>query len=187
MELYVKTREEWRGWLEKNHLTTERIWLVFYKKVSGKDSVLYDDAVEEALCFGWIDGKIKKINEDYYVRLFTPRRPKSRWSKINIERAGKLTLKNLMKPEGLRAYQNFLDNPELGYENIKEEEPEIPADLLRALEENSLALDNFRKFSSANRKLYILWLNQAKRDLTRISRIAKIVQFSEKNQKPGMM
>lgn len=187
MELYVKTREEWGEWLEKNHLTKETVWLVFYKKISGKETISYDDAVEEALCFGWIDGKIKKINEDYYVRLFTPRRPNSRWSTLNIERVRKLSGKNMMRPEGLLAYQYVLDRPELAYEIIKEGEPDIPVDLLKALENNLTALDNFMKFSIASRRLYILWLNQAKRDTTRISRITKIVQFSEKNEKPGMM
>lgn len=187
MELYVKTRKEWRGWLEKNHSNTEKVWLVFYKKISGKGSISYDDAVEEALCFGWIDGKIKKINEDYYVRLFTPRNPRSRWSNINIERARMLIGKNLMKPVGLLAYQKVLDKPELAYEIINDGEPDVPEDLMKALENNSLAHGNFMKFSSANRRLYILWLNQAKRDATRISRIEKIVQYSEQNKKPGMI
>lgn len=186
MELYVKTPEEWRRWLEKNHSNTEKVWLVFYKKISGKVSISYDAAVEEALCFGWIDGKIKKINEDYYVRLFTPRNPKSRWSKINIERVRKLIGKNLMKPAGLLAYQNVLDKPELAYEIINDGEPIIPEDLMKALENNSLAQVNFMKFSLTNRRLYILWLNQAKRDATRIARIEKIVQYSEQNKKPGI-
>ena len=75
MELYVKTREEWRKWLEENHSSVQGIWLIYYKKPSGKPRIPYNEAVEEALCFGWIDGKIKRVNEDYYVQWFTPRRP----------------------------------------------------------------------------------------------------------------
>ncbi len=86
MEIYLRTREEWRKWLEKNHDNCTEIWLRYYKKPSGMLRIPYSDAVEEALCFGWIDGKIKRINEDYYIQRFTPRRPGSRWPKYNIER-----------------------------------------------------------------------------------------------------
>ena len=109
MELYVTTRAEWRDWLEENHSTIKEIWLVYYKKPSGKPRIPYVEAVEEALCFGWIDGKIRKINEDYYVQRFTPRRPGSRWSKYNIERVERLIKSGQMKPEGLKAYENALD------------------------------------------------------------------------------
>ena len=93
MELYLKTREEWRKWLEENHSKAEEIWLIYYKKPSGKSRIPYTDAVEEALCFGWIDGKIKRINDDYYIQRFTPRRPGSKWSKLNMERVQKLIKK----------------------------------------------------------------------------------------------
>jgi uncharacterized protein YdeI (YjbR/CyaY-like superfamily) len=187
MELYVKTRAEWRKWLKKNHNSDDRIWLVFYRKETGKPVIPYDDAVEEALCFGWIDGKIKKINDEYYVRQFSHRRQRSQWSQLNMNRARKMIDKGLMQPEGLKEYMKTIDNPGLVYSNENEGNSEIPEDLMKALELNRPALRNFLGFTESNRRLYLLWLNTAKRAETRQKRISKIVEFSEKNQKPGMM
>lgn len=187
MELYFKTMLEWHLWLEENHKKTEGVWFVFYKKNSGKPSVSYNDAVEEALCFGWIDGKIKRVNEDYYIQWFTPRRKGSRWSKLNTSRVARLIKENRMKPAGLAAFEKTKDKPELIYEIKKDEIPSIPADLNEALKKNKIAYDNFLKSPPSSRRLYIFWLNDAKRPETRASRIEKIVDRSEKNIKAGMM
>lgn len=187
MELYVKTREEWHQWLEKNHSTTDEVWLIYYKKPSGKPRIPYIDAVEEALCFGWIDGKIKRINEDYFIQRFTPRRPGSRWSKYNLERVKRLIKKGRMRPEGLKAFQKVVEKPELIYENRAGDDPVIPEDLMNALSSNRLAYSNFLKFSSSSRRIYIDWLNSAKKAETRPGRIEKIIGFAEKNLRPGMM
>lgn len=187
MELYVVTRFEWRKWLEKNHLNTDEVWLIYYKKPSGKPRIPYVDAVEEALCFGWIDGKIRRINEDYFIQRFTPRRPCSRWSKYNIDRVRSLIEKGQMRREGLEAFQKLLDNPDLASENINEDNPLIPDDLINALSRNSKAYDNFIKFSVSTRRLYIAWLNSAKKQDTRPKRIEKIIDRAEKNLPPGMM
>jgi uncharacterized protein YdeI (YjbR/CyaY-like superfamily) len=187
MELYVKTREEWRKWLEENHSKMEGIWLIYYKKISGKPRIPYNDAVEEALCFGWIDSKIKRVNDDYYIQWFTPRRSGSRWSKLNIGRVQKLIKEGRMKPEGLSAYEKADKKPELIYD-IKTETTMIePDDLIDALRKNTMAYNNFINFPPSSRKLYILWLNDAKREETRNGRIAKIVDRSEKNIRAGMM
>lgn len=187
MELYFTSRKEWRTWLETNHSVSEGVWLIYYKKASGKPRIKYEDAVEEALCFGWIDGKIKKINEDYFIQRFTPRRPGSRWSKYNIERVKRLIDNGMMKPEGLRAYEEVLRKPGLAYDNRTDEDPVIPDDLMASLKNNCQAFDNFMKFSVSTRRLYISWLCDAKRETTRQSRILKVVEFSEQNRKPGMM
>ena len=187
MELYVKTRKEWRLWLEKNHSVAKDIWLIYYKKSSGKPRIPYNDAVEEALCFGWIDGKIRRINEDYYIQLFTPRRHGSRWSMYNIKRVEKLIKEGKMQPAGLLAFNEVLEKPELMYENRTSGEPEMPDDLSFALSGNSEAYENFRNFSQSGRRMYIAWLNSAKKNETRVRRINKIVEFSEKNIRPGML
>jgi len=187
MELYVKTREEWRKWLEENHSTTDEVWLIYYKKPSGKPRIPYLDAVEEALCFGWIDGKIKRINEDYFIQRFTPRRPGSRWSKYNMERVQKLVKEGQMKPAGLEAFKKALEKPELIYDNKSDGDPVIPDDLMNAFSNNSLAYNNFLKFSLSSRRIYIDWLNSAKKAETRPKRIEKIVGMAEKNMRPGMM
>ena len=187
MELYLKTRKEWRSWLEKNHGTAEEVWLKYYKKPSGKPRIPYNDAVEEALCFGWIDGKIKRINEDYYVQRFTPRRKGSRWSKYNIERIQRLIKEGRMDQAGLKAYQEALKKPELIYDNSADGDPEIPADLLEELSKNKTALNNFLKFTQSTRRIYIGWLISSKRPETRSKRISKIIGFAAKNIRPGLV
>jgi len=186
MDFYFKDRKEWRQWLQKNHSTTEEVWLRYYKKPSGKPRIPYADAVKEALCFGWIDGKIKRINEDYYIQRFTPRRSGSRWSKYNIDRVKKLTEQGLMTPAGLKAFEESVKNPALVYDDRRDGIPEIPDDLMKALKKNKKALKNFDAFSQSSRRMFIEWLNSAKKAETRPRRIAKIVELSEKNIKPGM-
>jgi uncharacterized protein YdeI (YjbR/CyaY-like superfamily) len=187
MELYFRDRKEWRNWLEKNHSTFDEVWLIYYKKVSGKPRIPYNDAVEEALCFGWIDGKIKRINEEYYIQRFTPRRPGSRWSKYNIERIQKRIKKGQMKPEGLKLYKNALEKPELVYENKGNGEPSVPDDLMDFFRRNEIAWNNFINFPTSARRMYIEWLNSAKKAETRPRRIEKIIGLAEKNIRPGMM
>jgi len=187
MELYFQTREEWRNWLERNSDTVGEVWLIYFKKGSGKQRIPYDDAVEEALCFGWIDGKIKSVNKDYYLQRFTPRRKGSRWSKYNIERVEKMKKAGMMTRAGMEAYKEVIEKPHLSYENRSDGVPEIPGDLLQELEINRKALKNFLGFSDSSRRIYIGWLNSAKRPETREKRILRIVDQSEKNIKPGMM
>jgi uncharacterized protein YdeI (YjbR/CyaY-like superfamily) len=187
MELYFAERKEWRKWLEMNHTTSEEVWLIYFKRPSGKPRIQYADAVEEALCFGWIDGKIKRINEDYYIQRFTPRRHGSRWSKYNIDRVKKLIKSKQIRPAGLKAYKEALENPALVYDDRRDGHPSPPEDLIKALKKNKKAFENFHKFTQSAQRLYIDWLNSAKRSETRIGRIQRIVERAEKNMKPGMM
>ena len=187
MELYVKNRVEWREWLEDNHSMAKGIWLIYYKKPSGKPRIPYDEAVEEALCYGWIDGKIKRVNDDYYIQWFTPRRPGSRWSKLNMNRAQKLINEGRMRPAGLAEFEETIRKPELIYDIKSETILPVPDDLIEALKNNIVAYNNFKNFTPASRKLYLLWLTSAKRAETRQSRIKIIVERSEKNIRSGMM
>jgi len=183
----VKNREEWRHWLEENHTSRHGIWLIYYKKPSGKSRIPYNDAVEEALCFGWIDSKIKRVNDDYYIQWFTPRRPGSRWSDLNISRVKKLIKEGRMRQEGLSVYKEGIWKPRR-IDNVKSEANlSVPDDLMSALRNNPEAFNNFMNFPQGSRKLYVFWLNDAKRPETRQSRILKIVNNSEKNIKAGMM
>ena len=187
MELYFTDRKEWRNWLKQNHSVIDEVWLIYYKKISGKPRIPYNDAVEEALCFGWIDGKIRRVNEDYFIQRFTPRRPGSRWSKYNVERVHRLMKENRMKPAGLEAFNKALEKPGLIYENRSDGEPVMPDDLMTAFNDHSLAKSNFMNFSASIRRLYIEWLNSARRHETRQRRIEKIIGQAEKNIRPGMM
>jgi uncharacterized protein YdeI (YjbR/CyaY-like superfamily) len=187
MEIYMKSREEWRRWLDDNHNITEEIWLIYYKKPSGRIRIPYNDAVEEALCYGWIDGKIKRINDDYYIQRFTPRRKGSRWSKYNIDRVERLIKQRKMKKPGLLAYQDLLNRPELAYTDNRDLDLAIPKDLEKELMKNKAARENFTNYSPSVRRIYLEYLFSAKRPETRVNRINKIVALSEKNLKPGML
>jgi uncharacterized protein YdeI (YjbR/CyaY-like superfamily) len=187
MELHFKNRKEWRKWLEKNSSSIDGFWMVNYKKHTKKECIDYDEAVEEALCFAWIDGKIKRINDEYFVRWFTPRRAGSHWSKINIGRIEKMLKKGKVKKAGLDAYNEIFKKPELAYDNRTEGQPEVPGDLLSALKENQTAFINFTNFPPSARNLYIRWLNNAKRAKTRSGRIIRIVDLSAQNERPGMI
>jgi len=187
MELYFKTREEWRRWLLENHSQSKGVWLIYYKKVSGKARIPYTDAVEEAICFGWIDGKIKRVNDDYFIQWYTPRRHGSKWSKLNISRAQKLIAEGSMDKAGMEEYEKILKKPELVYNVRAEENTPVPEDLINALKTDSVAYDNFNNFPPSSRKLYIFWLNSAKREETRQKRILRIVENSIKNIRAGMM
>jgi len=127
------------------------------------------------------------VNEEYYIQHFTPRRARSIWSKLNLGRAEKLISQGLMNPAGLAEYDKALKIPGRVYDIQKDKEPEIPEDLQIALKCNQAAYNNFMNFSVSNRRMYIFWLNSAKRAETRISRIAKIVENSAGNIRPGMM
>ena len=186
MELHFTKREEWRNWLKNNHASVREAWLVFYKKPSGKQRIPYNDAVEEALCFGWIDGKLKRINDNYYIQRFTPRRRDSIWSELNVSRARKMISERLMMKPGLEAFQVFLDNPSImTVRNM--EVPDIPDDLLKKLRKNTTAFNNFQNFPVSIRRAYLQWLTNAKREGTYSQRIIKILEFSEKNIKNSML
>lgn len=185
MELHFTKRVQWREWLEKNHTSVTEAWLVFYKKPSGKPRIPYNDAIEEALCFGWIDGKLKMINDNYYIQRFTPRRRDSIWSEINVSRVKKMISEGLMMKPGLDAFQVYLDNPSiLAVRNM--EVPDIPDDLLKELRKNKTAFNNFQNFPVSTRRLYLQWLINAKREETCLRRISKILELAENNIKTSM-
>jgi len=108
--LYVKNRKDWRVWLEKHHATEKEIWLIFYRKNSGKPIIPYNDAVEEALCFGWIDSIEKGIDHERFAQRFTPRKPKSQWSEANKERVRRLSKEGRMTPSGLAKFEQIIND-----------------------------------------------------------------------------
>jgi len=180
--IYCKDRKEWRLWLQKNNLSEKAVWLVYYKKHTKKLSILYNDAVEEAICFGWIDGQIKKIDDDRYMQRYTPRTSKSRWSVINIERAKKMIKQGFMTQEGLRIFQNGIKNKETVPSSKKFS---VPTDLKAALTKNKKALNNFQNFAPSAKLAYVYWVDIAKTNGTRQKRIRKTVELITQNKKYG--
>ncbi|AYA38476.1 hypothetical protein D3Y59_16315 [Hymenobacter oligotrophus] len=180
-EVYAANRQEWRQWLTQNHAAAAGVWLVYYKKASGRPSISWAEAVEEALCFGWIDSKANTIDEHRYKQVFTPRKPRSVWSKINKQYIERLIADGLMHPAGLRAIEVAKQNGSWtaidSAENL-----EVPTDLAEALAANQAARRNFDTFSPSNRKQLLQWLLSAKRPETRARRVAEAVQMAAANQ-----
>ena len=144
---YAKTRKAWRNWLIKNHETQNHIWLLIYKKSSPTKSIQYDEAVEEALCFGWIDSIVKKNDNDSRLQYFSPRKPKSNWSKLNRERAEKMIAEKLMAPAG----QAMIDLAKKTgtWEALTDvKNSVIPDDLLQQLEKNKNCIQKFSGIST---------------------------------------
>ena len=184
--LFFKNRNEWRSWLEKNHNISNEVWLIHFKKSLGKKSLNHFDAVEEALCFGWIDSKLKKIDEEKFILKYSPRKSKSIWSKINKINAekmislGKMTQAGFDKIEEAKK-QGFWD---AAYTNLVKER--LPSDLKKALIINKKAWYNFQKFANSYRNMYIGWVKNAKTEKTRKKRISEVVKNSLENKKTGI-
>jgi uncharacterized protein YdeI (YjbR/CyaY-like superfamily) len=172
-QVYLKDRAAWRKWLAKHHVSTAGIWLIYPKKETGEPRVEYNDAVEEALCFGWIDSTMLPLDGGRYMQLFTPRKPKSAWAKSNKDRVERLIAQKLMTPAGLAKIEEARQNGSwTALDSV--ESLTIPPELKKALT-SARALNNFNAFTPGVQKQMLFWLNSAKRDETRAARIAKIV------------
>lgn len=180
--IYFKNAEEWREWLQNNHYSSKGVHLIFYKVNSDKESMRWEDAVQVAICYGWIDSTVKKLDEERRRQMFTPRKDKSVWSKLNKTYIEKLIAENLMHESGLKKIETAKQNG--SWESLDAVESlEMPADLETAFSNNKIALDNYNAFSPSYRKSYLYWLNQAKREATRIARITEIIKLCEQNIK----
>jgi len=174
-ELYVPDRAAWRAWLAENHATSSGIWFVFYKKHTGQPTVVYADLVKEALCFGWIDSKVKALDTDRYRQMVTPRKPKSVWSKLNKGYIEELRAEGLLMPAGLAKIDaaqrdgswTALDAAEAGT---------VPDDLQATLSETPALQQAWGALSPSARKRTLFWLDTAKRPETRKARIAQTIQ-----------
>jgi uncharacterized protein YdeI (YjbR/CyaY-like superfamily) len=186
-QLYVKSRDEWRKWLQKNHSKVNELWLIFYKKETGKTSLDYNDAVEDALCFGWIDSLVRNIDDEKYVRKFTPRKNNSLWSESNKKRVKKLIRDGRMTKFGIEkinaakksgAWNKIAEPPKVTYD--------VPKDFISALNKNKKAKTNFEKFSTFDKKRYYMWINIAKKKDTRERRIKESIELLSKNRELGL-
>ena len=179
---YAKSQKEWRQWLEKNHESEKSIWLIIYKKESKTKSVYYPEAVDEALCFGWIDSKPNKRDAESFYQYFSKRNPKSNWSKVNKEKVKRLLAEGLITKSGLEAIEIAKQN---GTWNALDEVEEIiiPDDLQKAFSKKKSALTNFEKFPRSSKRGILEWILNAKRPETRQKRIQETVDLAEKNIK----
>jgi uncharacterized protein YdeI (YjbR/CyaY-like superfamily) len=172
--LKFRDRAAWRRWLARNHAKASEIWIVFAKKGSGVPSVRYDEAVEEALCFGWIDGVVNRIDEVYYRQRFTPRRPGSNWASSNRERFARMVREGRMTAAGLAASPP----PDDGSEATRKASRELaPAAVEKSIRSDARAWAVYRALPPSARRDYAVWITEAKREATRQKRLAEALEM----------
>jgi uncharacterized protein YdeI (YjbR/CyaY-like superfamily) len=184
--LFFEDSDEWRNWLEHNHNKEKEIWLLHYKKNSGKTGISYSEALVEAICFGWIDSKMKSIDEEKFILRYSPRKAKSVWSKINKERAERLIESGRMTRAGLASIEEAKRSGSWDAAYTSRKKEGMPPDLKKALMEDEKAWNNFTYFANSYRNNYIGWINGAKTKETRDRRIAEVVKRAQLNKKPGV-
>ena len=178
--LRVTTRRLWRAWLARHHASSPGVWLVFHKAHTGVKSIPYEDVVREALCFGWIDSLIKRLDEDRYAFKVTPRKPTSRWSAINRKRWTELKAAGLLTPAGLAAAptsNTYAPKPAI---------PELPGYIADALKANPAAWKSFRELAPTYRRDFVVWIHIAKRPETRDRRIRESIALLAAGKKLGL-
>lgn len=178
-KITVRTRDEWRKWLGKNYDTETEIWLVFYKKHTGKESIPYDDSVEEAICFGWIDSLVKRIDDDRYARKFTRRINKHQWSPSNLKRAGKMITEGRMTEAGLKVFDPREDTKQTQVKRSIPTDP--PAIIERAFRKVPGVWESFNRLAPSHRRNYIGWIMSARKEETRQKRIEESIAYLSKD------
>jgi uncharacterized protein YdeI (YjbR/CyaY-like superfamily) len=177
------SQQDWRQWLEVHHRSRESVWLVYYKSKSGQRSLSWSEAVDEALCFGWIDSTARAIDEEKYMQFFCRRKPKSVWSKINKQKVQQLLAEGRMTQAGLASVENARQNG--SWSLLDEvEELQVPSDLTEAFSSRPGSEEYFMSLSNSVRKSILQWLVLAKRAETRQKRITEIAELARQKLKP---
>ncbi len=178
--VHPKTRDAWRAWLREHHRQEAGVWLVTYKKATGKPRIDYDEAVEEALCFGWVDSKPAKLDDERSMLYFAPRRPGTGWSKANKDRVEKLIANGLMMPAGLAKVEAAKqDGSWFRLDSV--DALEIPQDLVEALTAYPNAERYFEAFPRSVKRAILEWISNARKPETRAKRIAETARLAEMN------
>ena len=171
-----RNQKDWHKWLEKNHNRESEVWLVYFKPASGKFNLDYESSVEEALCFGWIDSIIQKIDENSYARKFNPRRLNSQWSETNKRRVLKVIRDGRMMEAGLAKVTFDVEDVQVSQPKAKRPAVEMPESIERALRSNAQAWETFQKISPSLKRNYILWLSNAKKSATFEKRLQLLIE-----------
>ncbi|MGE0160686.1 MAG: YdeI family protein [Gemmatimonadales bacterium] len=182
-ELEVRTRRAWRTWLERHHGSSAGVWLVFHKQHTGVASVPYDDAVREALCFGWIDSLVRRLDDDRYARKFTPRKPGSAWSASNLERWAELDAAGALAPAGRAASPKGAPR---ATPPPPTDVPELPGYIADALRRNRKAWAFFQGLPPGERRRFVGWIHVAKKAETKERRIREAVRLLAKGERLGL-
>jgi uncharacterized protein YdeI (YjbR/CyaY-like superfamily) len=180
--IYFKSAEAWINWLHQNHQTPDGLWLKLAKKGSGLPTVTYAEALEVALCYGWIDGQKKSFDDTYWLQKFTPRRPKSIWSKINRQKAESLIAAGKMQPAGLLEVERAKEDGRWQAAYDSQSKAAVPDDLQAALDASPTANAFFQTLNSRNRYAILHRIQTAKRPATRTKRIHEFIEMLERNE-----
>jgi uncharacterized protein YdeI (YjbR/CyaY-like superfamily) len=184
-QFYAKNRRAWRAWLAKHHRTAPEIWLVYYRKASGKPRVEYNDAVEEALCYGWIDGQHKGIDDDSWAQRFSPRRRSSSLSPLNRERVRRLIAAGKMTQAGLDGIAHVFDADD---DRVTKAQWQVPPDILKRLKEDPVVWRHFQQFSDAYKQIRIGWIDGARRRRAVFeTRLRYFMRMTAQNKRFGMV
>jgi uncharacterized protein YdeI (YjbR/CyaY-like superfamily) len=175
--------EEWEAWLEQEHATSDGVWIKFAKKGSGVASVVYADAVEAGLCYGWIDSQALSLDERFYLQKFTPRRARSKWSRVNRDKVEELTRQGRMRPAGLAEVERAKGDGRWEAAYSSPANAAVPDDLQRALDANPTAAEFFATLNKSNRFAIVYQLEDAKKPETRTRRLQKFVAMLERGEK----
>ncbi len=177
-------RQQWREWLQENHHKEQSVWLIYYRKKSNIPSITWSTAVDEALCFGWIDSKAQSINEEKFMQFFSKRKENSTWSKVNKEKIKRLTEEELMTKAGYKIIETAKQN---GSWTILDQVEEliIPEDLEKEFQKRNGSKDYFLSLSKSSRKSILYWIVSAKRQETRLKRIVEIAELALQKRKPS--
>src|SRR3982751_82670 len=184
--IHPTTRADWRSWLAANHDREKEIWLVYNKRHTGQPRVEYDDAVEEALCFGWIDSIVRTIDENRYAQKFTPRKAKSKWSASNIERLARMMREGKMTPAGMAKAPPAEGNAAAVVPPAKRVGDAVPGYIEEAMRANGAAWTNFSSLAPSHRRQYVGWIEDAKKEETRRKRLAEAVGLLAQGKKLGL-
>jgi uncharacterized protein YdeI (YjbR/CyaY-like superfamily) len=185
-QVFCESAAQWRAWLAKNHDNKRSIWLVFLKDRPSSESLTYETALDEALCFGWIDSTIKKLDQQKYVRKFAKRRKQSEWSDLNKSRISKLIKSRRMTPAGYEAIRIAKSNGSWNREARQPIVDEVPNELQVALEKDAVAKEYFEKLSPTNRIRYIMWIATAKRKETLEKRVREAMSLLQSKKPLGL-
>jgi uncharacterized protein YdeI (YjbR/CyaY-like superfamily) len=179
--LDVRDCEQWREWLAKHHDSESVVWLVFHKRHTGRPSIAYDDAVDEALCFGWIDSLIKRLDDDRYARKFTPRQPDSRWSTANRKRYAQLKASGRLTPAGAKRTPTDRSG-----DAPRPSPSKVPQYIQQALRSRPTASIYFESLAPSYRSMYIAWIDSAKQQATKRRRLQEAIGLLAAGKKLGL-
>jgi uncharacterized protein YdeI (YjbR/CyaY-like superfamily) len=185
--VYFSSPEEFRAWLEEHHQAQTEVWVGYWKKATGKPSLTWSQAVDQALCFGWIDGVLRRVDDERHVQRFTPRKPTSNWSAINIAKVEQLRAEGLMRPAGEAAFARRRDDRSGIYSYEQRDKAALDPEQEERFRANAAAWENFMAMPPSYRKMALWWVVSAKRPETRERRLGTLIEDSAAGRRLAQM